>query len=93
MRSPTALRFRKLQESTTPQITTINKHHYVIPARKLTKRKANGDQVKIADSDGILSFVIRLEQISPKWKFMTNTHECNTFPIAKEFLFEQYSEL
>lgn len=47
MRSPRALQFRKLQESTTPQITTINKHHYVIPARKLTKRKANGVVTKL----------------------------------------------
>ena len=47
--------------------------------RKLTKRKANGDQVKIADNDGIMSFVIRLEQIAPKWKVKTNKHERKHF--------------
>ena len=79
MMSQTAFWFRKLQGSTIPQITTINKHNYIIPMRKLTKRKANGDQVKIADNDGIMSFVIRLEQIAPKWKVKTNKHERKHF--------------
>lgn len=46
----------------------------IIPARNLTKRKVNGDQVEIADNR-ILSFFIRLEKTALKWKLMTNTYE------------------
>lgn len=79
MMNKTALWFGKLQGSTIPQITNINNHNYIIPVRKLTKRKANGDQVKIANNDGIIPFVIGLEQIAPKWKVKTNKHECKHF--------------